>query len=121
MKMLSVVETPWTAEPQSELEKHLVAGLNLLTSDVVVQFQDYAGSPGGRECRFQSSNVFESGWLLCQRLEAEGYQRILEDEPTKTRSAQVVTAQYQRENVAIWLIANPIYVQIIVFEPRGSK
>lgn len=116
MRMLALVETPWTAEPQTALEQHLIVGLNLLTSDVVVQFQDYAGSPGGRELRFQSSNVFESGWLLCQRLEREGYQRILEDEPTRLRTAQVVTAQYEKDGVNIWLIANPVSVQIIVFE-----
>ena len=120
MKVLSAIETPWTAEPQTELEQRLTSWLNLPNADLVVQFQDYPGSPGGRECRFQSSNVFESGWLICQRLEHEGYQRLLEDEPTKPRTMQAVSVQYQKGDVSIWLIASSISVQLVVFEPRGA-
>lgn len=120
MKVLSLVETPWTAEPQTAFEKSLVLKLDLLTSDVVVQFQDYAGSPGGRVCRFQSSNVFESGTKLCAYLQQQGFERVLEQEPVATRSRQMVSVQYQRGSTAVWLIAHPISVSIVVFEGLGA-
>lgn len=117
MRILSAIEAPYLSEPQTEFETVLLSTFRKSTSDFpTLQFVDYAGSPGGRECRFQTSNVFESGWKLCQQLEQLGFARTLEAAPVEPESRQEVTVQYQKEGVAVWLIAHVISVSIVVFE-----
>ena len=116
----AAIEAPYTSEPQTALEQTLLSTMTENLSEgtrlVGLQFVDYAGSPGGRECRFQTSNVFESGWRLCQQLEQLGFNRVWETELVRPKSEQVVSVQYQKENIAVWLIAHTISLSIVTFE-----